>query len=685
MKKILSLFLALLFTISICYCSSVAINAEAASVSDLTFELNWEEDGYCLYECSRDATGEIVVPEIYNGLPVKVIGAGVYEGFYGCKSITSVKLPKTIVEIVQGAFSECTSLKKIELPEGLTAIGSNAFSECVSLESVVIPSTTTWIGDWVFYGCKKLKSVNIPSSVGTIGKCSFGYYDNANGQREKIAGFIIYGKSGSAAEKYAVENGFKFEEPKVEIKLSTPKVTIKNTAKGIKVTWNAIENAENYVVYRRVYNASTKKWGGWSKLKTGVTATSCTDATVKLGTKYRYTVRAVNGSVMSAYKTTSTLTYNVTPTVKVANVSNGIKVTWTTAANATGYTVYSSSYNVTTKKWSAWKNRETTKATTKSWTDKKAKSGTKYKYTVRAINGNYKSTYKASVSILWLAQPRVTVKNTDNGIKVNWTQSAGAQNYIVYRSEYNTKTKKWSDWKKMISAKSDKKAWTDKSVKDGVTYKYTVRAVNGSTKSTYNASEKIKFNNVVVNSANVKNTFLPVFKYYYSLTETQHGMFIDGSKDYISLLPKSWYTKHGVASDGSAMLSVYKFKKYKTPAELKKVYKKYLSDEIIDEYNSRFSDQSLIVINGEMYAIRFGGRGSITYDVNSIEFRGKADGGYLVAIDMYNSGDCYCETEVFLIKSVNGALKIEKIYDVEEHHSGYYQSPDYLPLYLYDF
>ena len=47
--------------------------------------------------------------------------------------------------------------------------------------------------------------------------------------------------------------------PKIIIILTTPAVTIKNTAKGIEVKWNAIENAENYIVYRRVYNASTKK------------------------------------------------------------------------------------------------------------------------------------------------------------------------------------------------------------------------------------------------------------------------------------------------------------------------------------------------------------------------------------------------------------------------------------------
>ena len=44
----------------------------------------------------------------------------------------------------------------------------------------------------------------------------------------------------------------------------------------------------------------------------------------------------------------------------------------------------------------------------------------------------------------------------------------------------------------MGTAKSDKKSWTDKSAKKGVTYKYTVKAVNGKTASTYKATGSIK-------------------------------------------------------------------------------------------------------------------------------------------------------------------------------------------------
>jgi len=364
--------------------------------------------------------------------------------------------------------------------------------------------------------------------------------------------------------------------------LATPTAKTANTAKGITITWNAVENAEKYIVYRKTYNASTKKYSGWTALKT-TTGLSYADTTVKIGTTYSYTVKAVNGSVQSSYTATKGLKYDIIPTVTIANASNGVKVTWTTVANATGYRVYSSTYNTKTKKWSSWTNRGTaasnkttwtdTKAksgtyykytvkamngsvgssykastqtlflaqptvkiannasgmkvswnkiagskgytvyrseyvngawtswknmgtikngSTVSWVDKSVKSGTQYRYTVRTVNGNYKSTYKASSGLLYLAQPKTTVKAVSNGINVSWTQSAGSTGYTIYRMEYNAKTKKWSGWKKMGTAAASKKTWTDKSAKKGVTYRYTVKAINGKVASTYKASSSVK-------------------------------------------------------------------------------------------------------------------------------------------------------------------------------------------------
>ena len=177
---------------------------------------------------------------------------------------------------------------------------------------------------------------------------------------------------------------------------------------------------------------------------------------------------------------------------KIANASNGITVNWNKTAGVESYILYRREYNASTQKWSGWKAIAKPAASATSFVDKTAKSGVSYRYTLKGVYGNLSSAYVSTGTLLCLAQPKTTVKAVSNGVNVAWTQSAGATGYTVYRMEYNAKTKKWSGWKKMGTAKASKTNWTDKSAKKGVQYKYTVKAVNGKTASTYKASSSVK-------------------------------------------------------------------------------------------------------------------------------------------------------------------------------------------------
>ncbi len=264
--------------------------------------------------------------------------------------------------------------------------------------------------------------------------------------------------------------------------------SISNTKNSITVKWGKVSGATSYRVYRKAGSAKS-----WTRVAT-VKGTSYKDKNVKNGTKYTYTVRAYRSGVASDYnKTGWNRTILSTPTVKISNASSGVKVSWNKIKGAEGYTVYSSEYNESTKKWSSWKNRGTTKSTTLSWTDKKTVSGKYYKYTVRAVSGSTKGSYKSSSSLLYLAQPKVTVANAENGVTVSWTKSSGCSGYIVYSSQYNENTGKWTSWKNRGTVKYTKTSWVDKSVYSGDIVRYTVRAVNGKVKSTYKASEKTVF------------------------------------------------------------------------------------------------------------------------------------------------------------------------------------------------
>lgn len=275
----------------------------------------------------------------------------------------------------------------------------------------------------------------------------------------------------------------------IKYTLTTPSITkITPSSKAIKVQWGAVKNADGYRLYRKAEGQT--KWSQIAK----ITGTSFTDKNVKTGVVYSYTVRAYKGSTLSGYNTKGWVgVILTTPTVKISNASNGIKVTWSEVKGAAGYTVYSSQYNASTKKWSSWKNRGTAKATKFAWVDTKAVSGVTYKYTVRAVNGLCKGSFKSSAALICLAQPTVTISNTANGITVKWTKANGATGYRIYRSQLDTTTGNWTSWKNMGTANANKTSWADKSVVDGVTYRYTIRAVRGKVLSTFKASNELMF------------------------------------------------------------------------------------------------------------------------------------------------------------------------------------------------
>lgn len=67
------------------------------------------------------------------------------------------------------AFNNCRSLKSINLPDSLIQIDNSAFIECVSLLAIKLPNSITRMGYSCFLGCISLKTINFPSSLISIG------------------------------------------------------------------------------------------------------------------------------------------------------------------------------------------------------------------------------------------------------------------------------------------------------------------------------------------------------------------------------------------------------------------------------------------------------------------------------------------------------------------------------------
>ena len=170
-----------------------------------------------------------------------------------------------------------------------------------------------------------------------------------------------------------------------------------------------------------------------------------------------------------------------------------MKITWKAINGAEKYKIYRADYDAKAKKWLSYETIETVEAKTLSYTDKGVTSGEKYKYKVKAYNGKCKSSTKATSTALYVASTKTTVTNKENGINVSWTKVRGAEKYKVYRMEYDVSAGKWSSAEVITTVSSKTLSYHDKSVEDGRTYKYRVRAIKGKTYSSYKTTGEITY------------------------------------------------------------------------------------------------------------------------------------------------------------------------------------------------
>lgn len=264
------------------------------------------------------------------------------------------------------------------------------------------------------------------------------------------------------------------------------KVTVKNDAKGVKISWKKADGAQKYVVSRKEGKGAYKTLGtvaAGGKL-------AYTDKSAKAGKKYTYSVKSVNGYA-TASSEKSIVRLKAPTAVKVKqNADYGRnKITYKKSKGAKKYEIYRA--KVSGSKTGKFKKLGSTKKV--SYTDWGLKSGVTYKYKVRAINGSSKSVFsKATKKISYMEQVYASARMNEkyDGVWVEWLPTEGAKGYKVYRAEgKDGKFKLLTKGTKFSKHKNDfgtsQYYYNDKNVKKGTAYRYYVIAYNGKIESKY--------------------------------------------------------------------------------------------------------------------------------------------------------------------------------------------------------
>ena len=113
---------------------------------------------------------QVVVPDIYDGAPVRFVGEG---AFRGDMNIRSVLLPDSVTEVRDSAFLGCQYLVSVNLTSNVTSLGTNVFKDARRLESVGDLSGITVIPEGTFLGCDKLITVTLGANTQSIGVQAF--------------------------------------------------------------------------------------------------------------------------------------------------------------------------------------------------------------------------------------------------------------------------------------------------------------------------------------------------------------------------------------------------------------------------------------------------------------------------------------------------------------------------------
>ena len=269
----------------------------------------------------------------------------------------------------------------------------------------------------------------------------------------------------------------KFSKPRAASPLAQPMLSSVISKDGqLRLTWNEIEGASKYEVYRSEAADGEYKKIASQKAQAGV---SYTDAAVSFDRHYYYKIRA-RGGENNGFGSYSEPMYGwaIQPSAIVrvsSKTSTSLLVKWKKVPNAYAYRLQRSIYkNKGYKTVATLRPADVTK-----YVDQKLKKGVKYYYRVVAVNrvngkvGTSKVSGTVAENTISPTSIRYVRSKNSKSMEIGWGKAPGAYAYRIKRS-----TKENGSYQKVADVKgSSNITYVDKSIVPGKKYYYVVETI----------------------------------------------------------------------------------------------------------------------------------------------------------------------------------------------------------------
>ena len=286
-------------------------------------------------------------------------------------------------------------------------------------------------------------------------------------------GICLFGTAASAANTTLAAPAASSAVVQRTSPLPRPQITLSSVASSgkIKVSWEPVEGAVGYEVYR-----ATSSTGTYTKVFT-TTKTSYTNTSAKAGKTYYYKVKALhadpaaNSPFSSVKYRTCDLPRPTITSLTTSPYSGKPSLSWTPVEGASGYRIYrASDPNGTYTQVGT-----ITDPTDTTFTNTSTEAGQTYYYRVMATHSNSaaNSARAAAKSVVCaLAKPTISgALNADGAPEITWEALEGAVAYNVYRS-----TEKEGNY--TLVGTSEGASYVDTQVEPDTTCYYKVEATH---------------------------------------------------------------------------------------------------------------------------------------------------------------------------------------------------------------